>query len=595
MGLRSFIVVGLGILIWTDGDAAEFDSPPLRGDRVVGLRWQPDEDDPIFNGNAVLQILEEHPFVHQPGNRVIAASPIGLTRDAYSYATGENSVVRFNMDTGETVSQLPVQSSEDIIDLGVHASGRFVAALYASGAVEYWDTADDGGSSVFQAAEFPLEDIVFAEGVSDTLDERFAVAGQSSNIYVYDGPENLLYQMNVPDGATRALAMSRQGNLLFTGGDGMRIRQWDITSQPQAPAVFFVQHQGSVRNIEVSPLTDRLASVDETGRVIISQVRNGLVLAEFDVDVSAGTPELEFSNPNGSVLSIARPDGVLELRDGTTGRFFRELLIGNNGITSYAATSDGRSNIVGDDDGRLYLVRAGRCVPSLANPVCFGGYKIWRNTVPDTAGIRLLRVYGFGDSTWSFVDEQREFSDPDSIIARVAPPQEGDPTDEIRRAGPHNGVSYFYSITRFDRQFLNGSVFDVDVNSIMEGFYRDPGESEPTAIVPTPDGRTDLPLLGEVYVVPNPYEAGKVPWDAQGGEHVEFRNLPEKAKIRIYGVAGDLIRILEHDRDRYGTSRASASWDLRNSAGKRVTSGVYTYRIETSSGEALNGYFIVVL
>jgi hypothetical protein len=167
--------------------------------------------------------------------------------------------------------------------------------------------------------------------------------------------------------------------------------------------------------------------------------------------------------------------------------------------------------------------------------------------------------------------------------------------EEVQVSGPHDGVPHFYSITRFDRHFLNGSVFDVYPKSIVEGFYRDPGSSEPTPIVPRPRGRGETPLLGEVYVVPNPYERGLVPWDAVAGAHVEFRNLPRVATIAIHTVSGDQVRVLQHDDDAYGQSRATESWDLRNGAGEEVASGIYIYQVTTPSGEVIQGYFAVIL
>ena len=94
-----------------------------------------------------------------------------------------------------------------------------------------------------------------------------------------------------------------------------------------------------------------------------------------------------------------------------------------------------------------------------------------------------------------------------------------------------------------------------------------------------------------------PVAAAKLPvrWDEIGGPHVEFRNLPERATIQIYTVAGDLVRILDHGSGVYGESSGIEPWDLRNSQAEEVTSGIYVYQIETESGEVIQGYFAVVL
>ncbi|MEZ4651776.1 MAG: hypothetical protein R3E97_23865 [Candidatus Eisenbacteria bacterium] len=98
-----------------------------------------------------------------------------------------------------------------------------------------------------------------------------------------------------------------------------------------------------------------------------------------------------------------------------------------------------------------------------------------------------------------------------------------------------------------------------------------------------------------MYVVPNPYKSGEVVWDEIGGAHVEFRNLPESATIKIFNVAGDFIRTIEHGRDEYGAARSSEAWDLKNKAGERVASGVYLYYIQTPGGEIVQGHFVIIL
>jgi hypothetical protein len=162
-------------------------------------------------------------------------------------------------------------------------------------------------------------------------------------------------------------------------------------------------------------------------------------------------------------------------------------------------------------------------------------------------------------------------------------------------AGPHNGMPYYYSITPFERRYLNGAVFDVLLGSIDDGFYRSDPTGDPVPVSPHEADRTDLPLLDKVIVVPNPYEAGKVAWDRELGEHVEFRHLPEQATIRIYTVAGDLLRTIEHGRGEFGEPTDTRSWDLKNQQNEDVASGVYIYHVSTDlNAEEAKGYFVIV-
>ena len=72
--------------------------------------------------------------------------------------------------------------------------------------------------------------------------------------------------------------------------------------------------------------------------------------------------------------------------------------------------------------------------------------------------------------------------------------------------------------------------------------------------------------MGDIVVFPNPF-------NPERGE-VTFGQLPLNARVRIFSLAGDLIRSLEEtDGD------GGLQWDGRNAAGRAVESGVYYYLV----------------
>lgn len=87
----------------------------------------------------------------------------------------------------------------------------------------------------------------------------------------------------------------------------------------------------------------------------------------------------------------------------------------------------------------------------------------------------------------------------------------------------------------------------------------------------------------DVFVAPNPYVEGDpersfldpTPYK------IEFRNLPERATIKIFTLAGDLVKTIEHGPDVYGNLYGSVAWDQRSDSGLRVAPGVYIYAIES--------------
>lgn len=80
--------------------------------------------------------------------------------------------------------------------------------------------------------------------------------------------------------------------------------------------------------------------------------------------------------------------------------------------------------------------------------------------------------------------------------------------------------------------------------------------------------------LEDVFAYPNPYRPGSSGQFGTSpyGAGIVFEGLPEGAKVRIYSLAGGLVRTLD---DPDGDGRAL--WDARNSSGSEAASGVYVY------------------
>ena len=599
--------LGLVLLVWGTlaaapsrrAEATEFTPPPDISSRKVELSWAPDADDPVFRGNTVLEQVSSFSNVHGAGHAVRVMALQSGTTNAFSFAEGEDSVVEFNFTTGAMIGLFPLPPGGKLTDLHVHTTGRWLVGAFDDGKVALWDTELPNQPPTFirDVSTRGLRAVRFLPNLTDPNDLRFVTAGLDDTVRVFASPDQVDARLIVRDGATYALAVLPipSGVWIATGGAGRSIRLWDLAA-PVSPRLLLEGHAGPVAEFAFTSDLQRLASADSTGQVRIWGIANGNLISSTETGQLDAPPRLGYSAPDGQILFLALRDGRMELRSGITGAFFRTEQFTDKDITAFLIHTDGRRVLIGDEDGQIRLIRGGRCVPSSLDPVCFGGYKIWRSPTRNEADAVLLRAYNFDDSTWTFVGEAREFADPDSMIARRNPvdPAQDEPSEPALLAGPHNGLPYFYSVTRFNRHYLNGAVFDELLNSIDEGFYRDPGTTLPTAIVTQARARADNPLLDDVYVVPNPYEEGKVQWERFTSPHLEFRNLPGEAKISIYSVAGDLVRVLQHGKDKYGESRDASEWDLKNSSGRNVATGVYVYQVETPSGEVVQGYLTLV-
>ena len=87
-----------------------------------------------------------------------------------------------------------------------------------------------------------------------------------------------------------------------------------------------------------------------------------------------------------------------------------------------------------------------------------------------------------------------------------------------------------------------------------------------------------------------------------------FRNLPQKAEIRIFSLAGDLVDIIEHDQNYNGKdiinidskknpkmSGGEHAWDMITMYDQATASGLYLFTVEDQfSGEIKEGKFLLI-
>jgi len=100
-----------------------------------------------------------------------------------------------------------------------------------------------------------------------------------------------------------------------------------------------------------------------------------------------------------------------------------------------------------------------------------------------------------------------------------------------------------------------------------------------------------------VFVFPNPWRphgrdagngAGQTGTDTTG---MTFNNLPSECSIKIYTLAGNLVRQLQHS-DLAGPV-GQEKWDGNTTSGDHAASGVYLWRVE-SSADSKNGKLLVI-
>ena len=86
--------------------------------------------------------------------------------------------------------------------------------------------------------------------------------------------------------------------------------------------------------------------------------------------------------------------------------------------------------------------------------------------------------------------------------------------------------------------------------------------------------------LDNIGVTPNPYKGASAYEVSQLVDQVRFTNMPNQATVRIFSVAGTLIRTLEKN-----SASASFPWDLTTEEGLPIASGMYIIHVDTEFGE----------
>ena len=143
-----------------------------------------------------------------------------------------------------------------------------------------------------------------------------------------------------------------------------------------------------------------------------------------------------------------------------------------------------------------------------------------------------------------------------------------------------NGFPYTYAVVAFDRVEAASNPDSIAMSPITEANSRKVYPSVPPGQSPE-----------DVYVVPNPYlfHAG---WE-EGEAKIQFVNVPKGAVIRIYDAAGGYVNTVYPNLRSDNSQAGTADWNLKNSHGKDVVSGIYIFHVE-ANGQTSTGRFIVV-
>ncbi|MCK4404024.1 MAG: T9SS type A sorting domain-containing protein [candidate division Zixibacteria bacterium] len=142
--------------------------------------------------------------------------------------------------------------------------------------------------------------------------------------------------------------------------------------------------------------------------------------------------------------------------------------------------------------------------------------------------------------------------------------------------------AWFFAFAPTDTEYSAGDVYQI------KGAKLNCPDDEFVYTAGGVDAQTAKEELSEIKVVPNPYIAHALWETTEGIRKIQFTHLPNECTIRIYTLAGDLVKVIEHNN---GTG--TEDWDLLNKNQQGIVPGVYFYHVDSKYGEKLGKFAVI--
>jgi hypothetical protein len=195
-------------------------------------------------------------------------------------------------------------------------------------------------------------------------------------------------------------------------------------------------------------------------------------------------------------------------------------------------------------------------------------FEVWNTTTGQQV---LVEVYDWAENgVWDVYDVD--------YLDIVNVPYDGQPHPE---AFPFYH-SWFFAFAPTDTEYTVGDVYQIKgakLNGPDDEFVFGAGGV---------DSQKAKDELGAIKVVPNPYLAHALWENTEGIRKVQFTHLPAECTIRIYTLAGDLVKVIDHNN---GTG--TEDWDLLNTNQQGIVPGVYFYHVDSLYGQKLGKLAII--
>jgi WD40 repeat protein len=301
----------------------------VSGDNTVGV-WDP------ADGKRLLAIAADQ---HPGGVKAVAISP-----DASQLATGDPAgVVRlFNATDGQPLGQIAAHAGA-ISRLAFHPKGRQLYSTGVDGTLKTWQLPLDAPLSFGGHTDA-------ARAVAASRDGKLVVSGgDDKSVRFFDGPSGKqLKAIDMQPGSVTAVALSPDAALAAATDATGQITVWSTADYSEV--VRLRGHEGAVQSVSWHPKLKQLATAGADGTLRIWDLPGeptklaGHTKAVLAVSVS----------PNGQLLATASADGTVRLWDAK--RQFLRALQGHAGaVHALAWNADGSQIVTASADKTVRL------------------------------------------------------------------------------------------------------------------------------------------------------------------------------------------------------------------------------------------------
>jgi len=233
----------------------------------------------------------------------------------------------------------------------------------------------------------------------------------------------------------------------------------------------------------------------------------------------------------------------------------------------------------------------------------FEGYRIYRSDLGDDVNPtpRLIREFDTSGNDTGFntgfeaVRLEEPVTFPDDTVQYW---------HKLEVDGLLSGWQYQFSVTSFDFGSERFEIGPLESSRNTNAVRVFPGTSVNTGFA---SGNSE----NRVGVYPNPYRVNAA-WDGSTEQtrKMVFFNLPERAQIRVYTLAGDIIARMDHESDNNRgdiqwfdefsaepriIAGGEHAWDILSESNQILTTGLYLYSVkDLETGEVQTGKIAII-